>query len=113
MLGPTLLQVGSEEQKQRYLPQVLTAEEIWCQGYSEPGSGSDLASLRTRAELVGDEFIVNGPKGLDIRGPVLGLDVLFGAEPTQMRPSTAGSLLYFDRYEDTGNHGPSPGPNDG
>ena len=62
MLGPTLLQCGTEQQKQRYLPTVLTAEEIWCQGYSEPGSGSDLASLRTRAELVGDEFIINGQK---------------------------------------------------
>ncbi len=62
MLGPTLLQCGTGQQKHRYLPKVLTAEEIWCQGYSEPGSGSDLASLRTRAELVGDEFIINGQK---------------------------------------------------
>jgi alkylation response protein AidB-like acyl-CoA dehydrogenase len=62
MLGPTLITWGTEEQKKRYLPKVLNAEEIWCQGYSEPGAGSDLAALRTRAELSGDEFIINGQK---------------------------------------------------
>ena len=52
--------MGSEDQKQRHLPRIARAEVEWCQGYSEPGSGSDLASLRTRADDNGDHFVING-----------------------------------------------------
>jgi alkylation response protein AidB-like acyl-CoA dehydrogenase len=62
MLVPTLLEVGTEEQKQRWIAPTLAGEIIWCQGYSEPGSGSDLASLSTRASEDGDDFLVNGQK---------------------------------------------------
>ena len=62
LVGPTLIHWGTEEQKKRYVPKILSAEEIWCQGYSEPGAGSDVASLNTRAVEEGDYFIVNGQK---------------------------------------------------
>ncbi len=62
MLGPVLIAFGSEAQKKRFLPRILAGEDWWCQGYSEPGSGSDLASLRTRAVRDGDNYIVNGQK---------------------------------------------------
>ena len=62
MLGPLLIQYGTEEQKQRFLPNILTGTHVWCQGYSEPNSGSDLASLATSAVLEGQEWVLNGQK---------------------------------------------------
>jgi alkylation response protein AidB-like acyl-CoA dehydrogenase len=62
MLVPTLLERGEEWQKEKWVPPTIRGEITWCQGYSEPGSGSDLASLKTRAELVGDEWVINGQK---------------------------------------------------
>ena len=61
-IGPILIRHGTEAQKAEHLPKILTGENFWCQGYSEPGAGSDLASLRTRGEIVGDEIFINGQK---------------------------------------------------
>jgi alkylation response protein AidB-like acyl-CoA dehydrogenase len=62
MVGPVLMQYGSAQQKQHWLPKIVSGENIWCQGYSEPNAGSDLASLRTEAVLQGENFVVNGQK---------------------------------------------------
>ena len=75
-IGPTIIVHGTEWQKERYLKKMLTAEEIWCQLYSEPNAGSDLASLKTRAEDQGDHFIVNGQKIWTSSGPIADWGIL-------------------------------------
>jgi alkylation response protein AidB-like acyl-CoA dehydrogenase len=75
-IGPTIIVHGTESQKHRYLKKMLTAEEIWCQLYSEPNAGSDLAGLTTRAEDAGDHFVVNGQKIWTSSGPIADWGIL-------------------------------------
>src|SRR5437764_1881890 len=69
LLGPALIHHGSEEQRRRFIPPMLAGDEIWCQGFSEPGAGSDLAALRTSARVEGDVFVLNGQKIWTTFGP--------------------------------------------
>src|SRR5438105_12763545 len=75
-IGPTIIVHGTEAQKQRYLQKILTAEEIWCQLYSEPNAGSDLAGLKTRADDAGDHMVVNGQKIWTSSGPIADWGIL-------------------------------------
>ena len=79
MVAPVIMAFGNPEQQKRFLPGIASGEVWWSQGYSEPGSGSDLASLKTRAERKGDKYIVNGQKTWTTLAPVRRLDLLPGA----------------------------------
>ena len=76
MCAPVLLRFGTDAQKKRFLPRIYQGEDFWCQGYSEPGSGSDLASLKTRAVRQGDHYVVTGQKIWTTHGPLRRLDLL-------------------------------------
>ncbi|MCY1292247.1 putative acyl-CoA dehydrogenase FadE17 [compost metagenome] len=76
LLGPTLMEYGSDEQKARFLPRMATGQDIWAQGWSEPGAGSDMAAIRSRAERVGDHYVINGQKTWSTRA--VWADWLFG-----------------------------------
>ncbi|UCE87713.1 MAG: acyl-CoA dehydrogenase family protein, partial [Deltaproteobacteria bacterium] len=92
MLVPTLLEHGSEEQKRRWIAPTLRGEVVWCQGYSEPGSGSDLASLTTRADEDGDDFVINGQKIWTSSAHVA--DMMFCLVRTEAGESKHGGISY-------------------
>ena len=104
MCAPVIMKYGSAEQKARHLPPMLNSDLIWCQGYSEPGSGSDLASLRTKAVREGDHYVVNGQKTWTTLAQTA--DWIFCLVRTSDRGQAAGGhLLPADRHEDAGHLG--------
>ncbi|HMK62186.1 MAG TPA: acyl-CoA dehydrogenase family protein [Acidimicrobiales bacterium] len=93
LLAPTLFEFGTEDQKDRYLPPMASGEEIWCQGWSEPDAGSDLAALRSRAERRGGDWLLNGQKTWCSRGAFA--DWLFGLFRSDAAATRHGGLTYF------------------
>ncbi|HEX9475109.1 MAG TPA: acyl-CoA dehydrogenase family protein, partial [Candidatus Dormibacteraeota bacterium] len=96
MGGPVVIAHGTEEQKKRYLPPLLSAEEIWCQGFSEPNAGSDLSGLQTRAEDKGDHYIVNGQKVWTTLAHVARWCMLLTRERTEANPRDGLTYLLVD-----------------
>ena len=104
MVGPVIYTFGTEAQKEKYLPAIRESTVWWCQGYSEPGSGSDLASLRTKAEKDGDHYIVNGSKTWNTMGHWA--DWIFLPRAHRFEVEAAGRhFVPADRHEDAGHHG--------
>lgn len=98
MFGPTLLEYGNEDQKQKYIPDICAGRIRWCQGFSEPGAGSDLASLQTRAEDKGDHFLVNGQKIWTSGGQYA--DMIFCLVRTDTTRKHEGiSFVVFDMHQ--------------
>ena len=96
MVAPVLMQFGSHEQQQRFLPKILAGEEWWCQGYSEPGAGSDLASLKMRAERTGDHYLVNGQKTWTTLGQYADWIFCLVRTDTEVKPQRGISFLLID-----------------
>src|SRR5439155_20218242 len=96
MVGPMLMHYGTAAQRTRYLRKILSAEEIWCQRFSEPGSGSDLASVRTRVELVGDRFVVNGQKVWSSYAHIADRCILLGRSTTASEQHEGRTYLIVD-----------------
>ncbi|PEH86201.1 acyl-CoA dehydrogenase family protein [Burkholderia gladioli] len=96
MVGPVLMKYGNEAQKRHYLPRILDGSDWWCQGYSEPGSGSDLASLRTRAERRGDHYLVNGQKTWTTLGQYADMMFCLVRTDTAVKKQEGISFLLID-----------------
>jgi alkylation response protein AidB-like acyl-CoA dehydrogenase len=96
MVGPVLMAFGNREQQQYHLPRILSGEHWWCQGYSEPGSGSDLASLKTRAERRGDVYVVNGQKTWNTLGHFADWIFCLVRTDAESRPQAGISFLLID-----------------
>ena len=102
LIGPTLIAHGTEEQKQRYVKRILTAEDIWCQLYSEPDSGSDLASLKTSAVRKlrdGDHWVVNGQKVWTSLGPIADYGVLLARTDPSVPKHQGISYFILDMHQ--------------
>ena len=96
MLGPVLMEFGNEKQKKYYLPRILNCDDWWAQGYSEPGSGSDLASLKTKAVDNGDHYIVNGQKTWTTLGQFANKIFCLVKTDTNCKPQNGISFLLID-----------------
>ncbi|RIV82672.1 pimeloyl-CoA dehydrogenase large subunit [Aurantiacibacter xanthus] len=103
LLAPVLIRYGTEEQKRTYLPKILSGEHRWCQGFSEPGAGSDLASLKTRAVLDGDEWIINGQKmWTTVAHAADMMFCLVRTDPVAPKPQMGISMLIVDMKATSG-----------
>ncbi|GAA3956273.1 acyl-CoA dehydrogenase family protein [Allohahella marinimesophila] len=96
MVAPVIIKFGNEAQKQHYLPRILSGEDWWCQGYSEPGAGSDLASLKTRAVRDGDHYIVNGQKTWTTLGQHANMIFCLVRTDVEVQPQRGISFLLID-----------------
>jgi len=96
MLGPVLIKYGNEAQKRYWLPRILSGEDWWCQGYSEPGAGSDLASLKTTAVRQGDHYIVNGQKTWTTQGQHANMIFCLVRTDREAKPQEGISFLLVD-----------------